>query len=244
MKRVMIATPALDGRVEAIYAHALAETVRVGMLNGVLFLPIFVMRDALIQRARNDLVRIAMNAPDIDEVIWIDSDIAWNAEWVLRLLAHPVDVVGGTYPRKTDLGEAYVCKANPRALVTDERGLMTVDALGTGFLRTSRRALEAVWKNSPEYQNEGRICRMVFPVGIVDGQLASEDTMFFSALRSAGFAIHLDPTMTCAHVGAKTWTGDFASWAKQALPAPEAAPPLPLPNGIAGARMEEAAANA
>lgn len=218
MRRVVIATPALDGRVDAFYAYSLAETVRLGMSKGVHFLPLLVTRDALIQRARNDLARMFMES-DATDVIWIDSDIGWGPDMPLRLLSHSVDVVGGTYRRKTD-GEAYVCKADLGDLVADARGLMTVEALGTGFLRVSRKAMAAVWEAAPPYQNEGRSCRMVFPVAIVGGDLVSEDVMFCRALTAAGFPIHLDPSITCLHVGAKTWEGDFAAWCERLLRSP------------------------
>lgn len=220
-RRVIIATPALDGRVDAIYAYALAQTTWAGAHAGVQFLPLLVTREALIQRARNDLARMALSS-DASDVIWIDSDIGWKPEWVMRLLTHQADVVGGTYRRKTDAGEAYVCKAKPSDLVPDARGLMTVEGLGAGFLRTSRRALQAVWDAAPEYRNDGIVGRMMFPVSIVDGELQSEDIAFCAALRKAGYPVHLDPTITCDHVGAKTYSGNFDAWAKM-LPAPEQA---------------------
>lgn len=229
-RKVMIATPALDGRVHATYAYCLAETTRLAAENGVRILPLFVTLDALIQNARNDLIAYAVDG-NVDDMIWVDSDIAWKPANVLRLLAHPVDVVGGTYLRKQD-AEAYVVKADPSHLVADERGLMPVEALGLGFLRMSRRAIKALWDAAAHYRCNGRVRRWVFDVGVVDGELVSEDFCVCRKLNAAGFEIHLDQTITCDHSGHRTWGGDFSAWVQRINQSPNA-PGHPISQGVA-----------
>lgn len=214
MRKVAIATPALDGRVDASYAHALAETVVLGLSYGIQFVPLFVVRDALIQRARNDLFAMAHNS-DCTDMIWVDSDTVWRPQWAIDILRHPVDVVGYTSRYKRDDGEAYVVNASPDALVPNAQGLMEVTALGTGFLRLSRRAINHLWDSSEPYQAaHGNTAerRWVFDVRPVDGVLISEDVMICRKLREGGFQIWLDPSKTCDHIGTKVYAGDFAAW--------------------------------
>ncbi len=208
-RKVLIATPAYDGRLDVWYTNSLVNTIRVAQANNVFVHPIFMSYDALIQRARNDLFGLAVEG-EYDDMIFIDSDMEWEPMWVMELLAREEDVVGGTARKKTDNAEIYVAKIQD--LTYHENGLIKCEGLGTGFVKLSRKAFMAVWDASPEYQNEGKTRRMVCDVQIVDGQLYSEDTVLFKKLRGAGFDCWLDPRMTCAHIGTKKFYGNMAAF--------------------------------
>lgn len=169
--------------------------------------PVYMSYDSLVQRARNDLVRLALEER-FDELIFIDSDQEWNPEWIFKLLEYKEEVVGGTVVKKSDQ-PMFNVKALKTGLKQEKNGLMEVEAIGTGFLKISKSALEAVWDVSPEYMNEGKKCRMVFDVQLVDGELVSEDNVFCRKWRSMGKKVYIDPTMTCNHIGAKKYQGNF-----------------------------------
>ena len=109
----------------------------------------------------------------------------------------------------------YNVKALRSGLKQEKNGLMEVEAIGTGFLRISSKALKSVWDVSPEYLNEGKKCRMVFDVQLVDGELVSEDNVFCRKWRSMGNKVWIDPTMTCNHIGAKKYQGNFMQFVNQ-----------------------------
>lgn len=218
IRKVLIATPAYDGRLDVWYTNSLVNTIRVAQASGVYVHPVFMSYDALIQRARNDLFGLAV-AGEYDDMIFIDSDMEWNPMWVMDLLARPEDVVGGTARKKTDDAEIYVAKT--KDLSVHENGLIKCEGLGTGFVKLSRKAVTALWDASPEYQNEGRTCRMVCDVQVVDGQLFSEDTVLFKKLAALGFDCWLDPRMTCAHIGTKKFVGNFAAYLQRLTAKPE-----------------------
>lgn len=205
-RRVLVATPAHDGRVDVWYATSLVNTVRIAQSNSIFIHPVFMSYDALVQRARNDLFRLAALG-DYSDMIFIDSDMEWSPEWVVSLLERKEDVVGGTARKKTDDQEIYVGKSDNLAI--HENGLIKCEALGTGFVKLSRRAFSALWDSSQPYWNEGREGRMVCEVSIIDGNLYSEDVMIFVKLRKLGFDVWLDPNMTCGHIGTKKFVGDF-----------------------------------
>jgi len=210
MRKVLIGTPAHDGRVDVWYANSLVNTIRLAHQKEILIVPIFMAYDSLVQRARNDLVRIALK-DEFDDLIFIDSDQEWDPEWVFSLLDREEPVVGGTVVKKSDM-TAFNVKAFPEGLNREENGLMAVESVGTGFLKISREALQKVWDESPEYTNEGRICRMVFDVQLIDGELVSEDNIFCSKWRSLGGTVWIDPEMTCNHIGVKKYGGDFLAY--------------------------------
>ena len=214
MKKILIGTPAYDGRLDVWYVNSLIGTVRMGIEKGIEIVPVYMAYDSLVQRARNDLVRLAVE-DGFDELIFIDSDVEWNPEWVFKLLDYDTDVVGGCYPKKTDI-PTYPVKALKEGLKKEENGLIEVEGLPTGFLRISRDALQKVWDVSEEYKNEGRTCRMVFDIQVIDGDLVSEDNVFCRKWHELGGKIYLDPTMTCNHVGVKKYTGNFEAFIKSA----------------------------
>lgn len=143
-------------------------------------------------------------------MIFIDSDMEWAPEWIMELLSRQEDVVGGTARKKTDDAEVYVAKT--KDLTVHANGLIKCEGLGTGFVKLSRKAFTALWDISPEYQNEGRIRRMICDVQVIDGQLYSEDTVLFKKLNELGFECWLDPKMTCVHIGTKKFYGDMVSF--------------------------------
>ena len=209
MLKVLIATPAYDGRLDVWYTTSLVNSVRIAQDNGIFLHPVFMSYDALVQRARNDLFRLAL---EYDAVIWIDSDLEWNPMWIMELLGSGKDVIGGTYRKKTDDAELYTVKTNN---LESKDGLIKVDGLGMGFLKMSKKAVQALWDASQPYQNEGREGRMVCDIQIVDGQLVSEDNVVTRKLADLGFDIWLDPRMTCCHIGTKKFYGNFEDFAKR-----------------------------
>jgi len=208
----MIATPAHAGVVTVQYAHALYHTGHEAAAVGINIVPVFMPGESLIQRARNDLVRIALSA-NVDDLLFIDADQEWEPRAVLEILAHNVDVVGAPVRKKTDYQESY----NVRSLTPDipvdlNTGLLIVDSVGTGFIRLSRKALQALWDASEPYSDGVFSNRMVFDIRIIDGALWSEDTLMCLKLGKAGFRIHVDPKLFVGHIGTKNFRGDFQNW--------------------------------
>lgn len=205
-RRVIIGTPTYDGRVDVLYAHALVETIK--LIGGAVEIyPIFIAYDALIQRARNDIIKLAIEA-DVDDLVFIDADQGWKPSDILQLLNHNVDIVGGTVPKKSD-EVAFNIKRLPDLLTINEQGLLEVECVGTGFLRLTKRVMQAVWDTSIPYAEENKTNRMVFDIQIIDGQLISEDNIFCKKCRSLGFTVYIDPTINCDHIGVKKYTANF-----------------------------------
>lgn len=219
-RKVMIGTPCYDGRIDVWYVNSLVNTVKLSSGYDVEIIPMWVSFDALIQRARNDTIDIAIQQ-DVDDLIWIDSDIEWEPEWFYKLLDHPHDVVGGTYPKKGDR-EEYVVRQITKRPIDPATGLMEVDGLGTGFVKMSRKAVRYLWDNSRSYidPKDDRERRMVFDVIIDGNDMVSEDIHAFNKLREGGFKVWLDPDMCCNHTGPKKFTGNFRKWYSKAAPLP------------------------
>lgn len=221
-RRVLIGTPAHTGALDVFYVHSYGETLRLCLQRGIDLRSVFLAYDAIVQNARNDIVKLALEH-GFDDLIFIDGDQDWQPEWVIRLLDYPVDCVGGAVRKKTDQEELYNVRARggPRSIVTDQgTGLMTAPdmALGTGFLRLSRKALQVLWENSEKYigfKNKPQSA-WIFDIRPVNGELVGEDTAVSDKLRSHGIQTWLAPNMCCGHIGAKRYVGDFDAWLAKA----------------------------
>lgn len=222
-KKVLIATPTYDGKIDVWYANSLVDSIRIGTSKGIYLHPVWLSYDALIQRARNDLIGLAVNG-EYDALIFIDADIEFQPQWIFNLLDCQESVVGGTYRKKSDAEETYTVKAMLNSdgspnLHLQKNGLIEVQGMGTGFVKISRDALLAIWNASEPYNDEQRGSgRMVCSVGVLDGTLMSEDIMLFKKLSDLGFKIWLDPKMTCKHImGSKKFEGDFSTYASNIM---------------------------
>lgn len=211
MKKVLIATPSYDGKVDVWYTSALHQTTLLGIQNEVYFHPVFMSYDALIQRSRNDLVALAVEQ-DFDGLLWIDADIEWAPQWALDVATSDKDVLGIPCIKKSLFEESYNVKAKPEQL---GEGIFSVESVGTGFLYLSKKAFTHLWDTSEPYTHNGKDKRWVFEVKIQDGDIISEDVLMCQKLREGGFEVFIDSDKTCNHVGTLKYSGNFAEFIKK-----------------------------
>ena len=211
-RKVMLGSPSHSGQLDVEYAMSVINAIRACAEENIDLIPVWVSFDALVQRARNDLVRLAVESK-VDDLLMVDTDQIFTEKQVLRILSHKVDCVGAAVPKKSEKEERYNVRSSTVNIpVNDRNGLMVVDGVGTGFLRLTKHALVTIWASSEEYEDNGRKSRMVFDVKVLNGILCGEDILFCAKLHKLGFDIHLDPTFTVDHVGRKVFQGDFSAY--------------------------------
>jgi glycosyltransferase involved in cell wall biosynthesis len=211
VKKVLIGTPSYDGRIDTWFADSLVRTIKQADPKLINIHAIYPSYDSLVQRARNDLVRMAMDG-GYDTLFFIDSDVEWEPEWFFRFLARPEPIVGAALIKKSDQ-ESYTVKIIKKNLTKSEDDvLVQVDGLGTGFLKVDRFALEKLWLMSEPYVHDGVPNRMVFDLKIVDGDLISEDYVMCHKWQSLGYIVWLDPSITINHNGVKKYQGNLSSF--------------------------------
>ena len=212
MKHIMLASPSYDGKVGVWHTAALVETCKIGLTKDINIFPLYVSFDSLVQRARNDIFKIAYEM-GVDELVFIDGDQDWNPNDFFKLIEHKEDIVGCPVPKKSDIAQFNIKLVSKEYKVLDN-GLVEVDSVGTGFMKISKNAIQKIWEASEEYSELGKIekSRMVFNIGILDGQLVSEDVMFCSKWIHLGGKIYIDPTINSSHSGEKRWSYNFEQW--------------------------------
>jgi len=99
-KSIFVATPMYGGMNHGLYAKACLDLQALCLNYGVQVKFSFLFNESLITRARNYLVDEFLNRSDCTHLLFIDSDIHFNPQDVLALLALDKDVIGGPYPKK------------------------------------------------------------------------------------------------------------------------------------------------
>lgn len=105
--RLFVATPMYGGQCFGSYTKSLLDLSRVCQAHGITAQFSFIFNESLITRARNYLVDEFMRS-DFTHLMFIDSDIDFNPNDVLSLLALNKPIIGGPYPKKSVPGETEV----------------------------------------------------------------------------------------------------------------------------------------
>ena len=98
---LVVATPCFGGQVSSIYASSIFGLQQA--VQGISNVDLKVhLRDgdALITRARANLVTLFLDDPAATHLLFIDADIGFTPDQVFRLIESGADVVAGCYPIK------------------------------------------------------------------------------------------------------------------------------------------------
>lgn len=158
---------------------------------------------------------------DATDLVFIDSDVCWEAGALVKLVDHPVEFVAGIYRQRRDPEDYCVQWIPDRAeLRADpETGLLEVNGVPAGFMRLSRAMLErmvahyadtAFWcEGAP-----GGVAHDLFGAYRVGLMKFGEDYSFCRRWRDIGGKVWVDPEIAMGHVGYKTFMGTLGTWLK------------------------------
>ncbi len=238
---LVLATPCFGGQISAVYANAVFKLQKaVRSYAGLSLKILFKDGDALITRARASLVSQFLDDPEATHLLFIDADIGFEPEQVLRLLQCGADMCAAVYPIKRidwDKVKSSIEKARPNpsaaalnyvfevddpAAIVEKGGFVKVRYAGTGFLMIRRAALEKMCARYPQLQfkrdhsldaataSDNRFA--LFECMIAeDGTYLSEDFAFCKRWTDMGGEIWADLASKLNHVGPLVFRGDLAS---------------------------------
>jgi len=168
--KLFIATPMYGGMAHGLYIKSSLDLQTTMNKYAIETKFSFLFNESLITRARNYLVDEFLRS-DHTHLLFIDSDIHYNPQDVLALMALDKDVIGGPYPKKSmNWGNiAQAARANPdmdpkeleqlvgeyvfnvvkgtkQFSVTEPLEVMEI---GTGFMMVKREVFERMEKEYP-----------------------------------------------------------------------------------------------
>ena len=171
---LVIGTPCYGGQVTTAYAGSLLKLQQACLRRGGIDLTVMMQAgDALVTRARQNLVAHFLENAAATHLLFVDADIGFEPEQVFHLLDCDADMTAAVYPTKridwakfSALAQAgrshpesealsYVLELDPERLALRGR-FVKVRYAGTGFLMIRRAALVAMIERYPElrYQRE------------------------------------------------------------------------------------------
>lgn len=212
MTKVFIATPAYNGWLHMSYYKTVLGISH--EVNTMMSLAV----DALVTRARNELITRFLDKTDCTHLLFLDADVGLEAGAVTRMLLANKDVMAALIPLK----EVPTKVRFPMGRIIDKKGgLLEVEHVPTGCLMLSRKAVAALCEGVPQYYKHDdpntpyyEACRT--EVGTLPGEThpryVPEDFYMCKRLRALGFSVWVDPSIKTEHSGMFTW--HFAGDAK------------------------------
>lgn len=179
-KHIFIATPCYGGQVGEPYLRSLLKMSILFNKYDIPYTVSTLANESLVTRGRNTLVSFFMENPQATHLFFIDADIEFNAEDILRMVAYDKPVTVGAYPKKAVNWASIIDAArnNPEETVetieghssnyvvnfefnTDENGqkipqVQIVDNLvklkdaGTGFMCIKKEVIQQMFDKHPE----------------------------------------------------------------------------------------------
>ncbi|MDQ0305328.1 hypothetical protein [Ancylobacter polymorphus] len=219
-RSVMVCTPVARNPVWQ-YTQGLASTMMTLLEHGIPCSFQFVVGGSVICKARNELVAHFL-ASRFTDLIFIDDDMEWSPNDVLRLLASDKQVIGGVGRMRVEKPnsdpEVWCWRPLTDAaggLNQDEMGAIEVRGVGAAMLRIHRSVFEAMIAAHPEWKRPGardwpEEIRANYHEFFAQTAEASEDYLFCNRWRDLGGAVWVDPQITLGHVGSYTYRGSVS----------------------------------
>ena len=238
---LIVATPCFGGQISVLYAASLfkLQSLLRAYRDCNLKL-IFKDGDALITRARASLISQFLDDPSATHLLFIDADIGFEPEQVMRLVQCGAEMCAAVYPiKRLDWGRVkktidgarpnpaaaslqYVFEVEDPNAVIARAGFVKVRYAGTGFLMIRRQALEKMCARYPQLKfkrdhsvdaSSASDNRFALFECMIDeaGTYLSEDFAFCKRWTDMGGEIWADLDSKLNHVGPMTFNGDLSS---------------------------------
>ena len=193
--------------------------------NGGIEVGINTMKSPLIHQSRNYLTSVFLTT-QYTHLLFIDSDVEFEPEAVLRMVMAKKDIICTPYRAKNpNLNEhTYTVKfPDPKVIPMLPGGLVEIDAGPTGLMLIHRRVFEKIIKNRPDLKIKNRVnpgikedakshgfYYLFFDFAFDDGYTMGEDLSFCKLARKNGIKLYANIDSMTAHRGEYAWSGKFS----------------------------------
>lgn len=218
-KSLFIGLPAYDFKVSLKLAVSLAKLAQACQKHGIDIHIGSICGCSVVSRARNLLVQDFLES-NADFLMFIDSDINFEPEDVLRLMAwgtsNGKDIVAGV-PRTRSVEKVYICDLDIEDgnLIMDRFGLVRGIHVATAFMMIGRHVITSWMASNPgkTYYDKrtNRQVPCIFDFELTDEGYMGEDYLFCDRARALGFNVWIDPSIKLGHMGVQEYDGDFGS---------------------------------
>lgn len=226
--KVFIATPCFGAQVSCYYTLSLIATVKLLEQNGIECVTAF-FPNQIVTRARNLLTNHFLHSK-FTHLFFIDADIQWAPEDVLKLINHDKDVIVGLYPNKCynfhkyfsnggkienedDISKVleYSTAFESEVNKLHENNLMEVKHGATGFMMIKRNVIEALINHVEPYvaPDTKETIYDIFNCKVVNNEYLTEDYYFCHLWKNICYGkIWCDLSISLNHEGWHSFSGN------------------------------------
>lgn len=163
-----------------------------------------------IDQARNRMTHYALyESRQFDSILWIDSDVLFKVEDVLRIISHDEPICSGAYPFKNPNSQQMTLTSlDGKKIHFGKDGLTEIECAATGFLYIKKEVFDTMIGvfNMPRCNTSfDQPCYPFFKPDVWkikgDDLYLGEDYSFCMRAREAGYQIMLDPKIRLKHIG-------------------------------------------
>ena len=208
MKKILIATPCLDQKVDAYFVHSLCESIKLGMKHNLDIRCVFLANESILPMARNELFALAYKE-NYDAMVFIDDDESWDETALIEIIQSEKHVVAVPVVNKGDKNITFNVWLNKTIEKDQSDGYLKINKCGTGFLKLSRKVIEDLWNSNTELVFRNKKIKNICEYTYVNGDFVGEDISLTSKIKDLGYDIWLNPNHTVSHIGNKMYRGDF-----------------------------------
>ena len=208
MKKILIATPCLDQKVDAYFVHSLCESIKLGIKNNLDIRCVFLANESILPMARNELFALAYKE-NYDTMVFIDDDESWKEHALIEIIQSNKDVVTLPVVNKSDTDIGFNVWLNRNLEKDPSDGYIKINKCGTGFLKLSRKVIDDLWNSNTELLFRNKKLKNICEYTYVNGEFIGEDITLTKKIKELGYDIWLNPNYTVSHIGNKMYKGDF-----------------------------------
>lgn len=216
-RKLFIGLPAYDFKVSLKLAISLAKLAQAAPQYGIELQIGSICGCSVVSRARN-LIAQDLIESDCDSLLFIDSDINFEPDDVLRLMAWSkpgYDIVAGV-PRTRSEDKVYIATLDHDAdgnVTMNGHGLVRAKRVATAFMLIRREVITSMQDAHPDWKyydkRTDRTVPALFDFKLTEEGYIGEDFLFCDRARELGFSVWIDPAIKLGHMGVQEYMGDF-----------------------------------
>ena len=232
---LVIGTPMYGGMCTSEYTDSLLKLSESCNKSDVKLTTIFLGNESLIQRGRNTIAHHFMNIPDATHLMFIDADIKFRVDDIVRMIRADKELIIGPVALKGynweeirmaalagednigRTGGVFNINTLPGIEMENEETPFEIEHGGNAFMLIRRDCLQALEPQTPIYTNGGRSLpdgveiKDYFRVEINKdtNHLLSEDYFFCHSYRQIGGKVWCAPWVETGHFGSHLFNGKY-----------------------------------
>ena len=156
-KHIFIATPCYGGQLGEPYFRSMIKLAILCNKYNIQYTISTLANESLITRGRNTLVSFFMENPQATHLFFIDADVEFNAEDVLRMVAYDKPIIVGAYPKKALNWTSIINAArNPDLNETED----TIEGHSSNYVVNFDFLKNDKGENTPQVQIEDNLVKL------------------------------------------------------------------------------------